>query len=368
MSTQPTRPDGLKDAVINAFCRKMPVPPISATGLPRALASAFLVKYSTTMRISVLVSALLFYVFVSPGSAELSRAKQYYLEGKWAKAVQEYRIVVDEEPTVQTLNRFGEAYYFSGDLRAAENAFKRAMALKENPESAILIAMVHAVRDKRKISELEGLSDTYGESALFFKALGAAHLKHKDHSGAMGYLLLSIEKDPGDYMAHFYIGLIRERKHRYDSAIEAYKKSLEINPIFAQAVNNVGYCYKERRYYTYAIEMYEKAIAMEPDNANFHYNLGNALTHKKRIEEALDEYTRAVELAPDFAKAHYNLGRSYIGLDMHEEGVKSLQLYLKYWDKSLSGSDAPPRSVVKDEIAGLKDIIKYGPEVEDGGY
>ncbi len=368
MSTQPPRPGGLKDAVINAFCRKMPVPPIPATGLSRTLGPAFLVKYSTTMRISVLVSALLFYVFVSPGSAELSQAEQYYLEGKWAKAVQEYRAVIDEDPTVKTLNRLGEAYYFSGDLRAAENAFERAMALKENPESAILIAMVHAVRDKRKISDLKSLLGTYGESALLFKALGAAHLKHKDHSGAMGYLLLSIEKDPGDYMAHFYIGLIRERKHRYAAAIEAYKKSLEINPVFAQAANNAGYCYKERRYYTYAIEMYEKAIAMEPDNASFHYNLGNALTHKHQIKEALDEYKRAVELAPDFAKAHYNLGRSYIGLDMHGEGIESLQLYLKYWDKSLSGSDAPSRDVVKDEIAVLRDIIEYGTEGEDGGY
>ncbi len=68
-------------------------------------------------------------------------------------------------------------------------------------------------------------------------------------------------------------------------------------------------------------------------------------------------------------KAHYNLGRSYIALDMHEEGIKSLKLYLKCWDKSLSGAaDAPSRSVVKDEIAVLKDIIKYGEEEEDGGY
>jgi tetratricopeptide (TPR) repeat protein len=314
------------------------------------------------MRILFLVSALLFYVFVSPGSAELGQAEQYYLQGKWAKAVQEYMAVADEDLTVETLNKFGEAYYFSGDLSAAENAFKRAMALKDNPESAILIAMVHAVRDKRKISDLQGLSDTYGESALLFKALGAAHLKHKDHSGAMGYLLLSVKKDPGDYMTHFYIGLVRERKHRYDSAIEAYKKSLKINPVFAQAVNNVGYCYKERRYYTYAIEMYKKAIDMEPDNASFHYNLGNALTHKKRVKEAFTEYVHAVELSPKFAKAHYNLGRSYIEMDMHEEGIKSLELYLKYWDKSLSGSDAPPRDVVRDEIAVLKDIIKYGAE------
>ena len=37
MSTQSPRPGGLKDAVINTFCRKMPVPPIPATGLPRTL-------------------------------------------------------------------------------------------------------------------------------------------------------------------------------------------------------------------------------------------------------------------------------------------------------------------------------------------
>lgn len=310
------------------------------------------------MRIRFLVPVLLIFGISSFARAQTGLAEKYFLEGRWGKAIEEYGEANRESPSVKALNRLGEAYFYAGDLRASERSFRRALEMEDNAESRIFLAMVEAVNDKDRIGDLAGLSEEYGESAFLLRAVGVALLKHGDRDGAMGNFLSAAVKDPEDYMTHFYIGLVLERRHLYDGAIKAYKRSVELNPAFAQAINNLGYCYKERRYYTYAIEKYEEAIAIEPDNAGYHYNLGNALTHKGRVREALDAYRRAVELDPAFAKAHYNLGRSYIGLDMLEEGVKELRLYLKHWDKSLTGTDAPSPGAVKSEIELLEGIIE----------
>jgi tetratricopeptide (TPR) repeat protein len=319
-----------------------------------------------TMRASALTLVLVLSLF-GIGPNQEYPAEKYFMEGKWKMAIKEYRALAESDSSVETLNRLGEAYFYGNDFRAAEKTFKKSLDLEESAEARILLRMVRAVRNKGRLDDLKDLKKEYGENALLLRSVGVALLHHNKPHEAMPYLRRAKAKDPGDYMTHFYIGLIHERMHQYDACMPAYRESISLNPRFAQAVNNLGYCYKERRYYTYAIEQYEKAIAIEPDNANFHYNLGNAQAHKEMIEEALQSYKRAVELDPEFAKAHYNLGRSYIGLDMLENGIMELKLYLKYFDKSVLAAGAPPRSVVKDEIKLLEEMVEEKEEGETRG-
>jgi superkiller protein 3 len=311
------------------------------------------------MRDLILAAAITASIAFSPAFAgQGNLADEYFLEGKWKKAITEYKSLIEGYPTAERINRLGEAYFYGNDFGAAEKTFKKSLDLEDNAEARILLQMVLAVRDKGKLDDLKDLGKEYGKTALVLKSIGAAMLHHKKHDDALVYFQHAKAKDSGDYMTHFYIGLIHERKHRYDDCMPAYKESIRLNPRFAQAVNNLGYCYKERHYYTYAIQQYEEAVALEPDNANFHYNLGNAQAHKEMTMKALQSYKRAVELDPKFAKAHYNLGRSYIGIGMLEMGIKEFKLYLKYFDKSVLAAGAPPRVVVRDEIRLLKDIIE----------
>jgi|GEM_PF-1045350 len=310
------------------------------------------------MRALSLALVFLVTVFACAGLAQDDLAGKYFTEGHWKKAVQEYKALSDEQPTVFNLNRLGLSNFYANNFVESQKAFERALKVQDNEESEILLAMVKVVRNREKLADLLALSDKYGDSALLMRSVGAALLHHKEHDEALRYLKMAEALDPNDYMTKFYIGLVHERKFDYDACMEDYKQSIELNPRFAQAVNNLGYCYKERHYYTYAIIEYKAAIAISPDNAYFHYNLGNAQTHKGLIPEALQQYKRATELDPTFAKAHYNLGRSYIALDRLEDGIAQLKLYLKHYDKSLIGTDAPPPSSVRQEIKFLREEIR----------
>lgn len=325
------------------------------------------------MRFFLSLVALLTLLVPAQGTAEdlhtkknpnvSSKAELYFLQGNWGKAIREYETAV-EQPSVENLNRLADAYFYSGDLTAAEEILNKALYLRENPDSIIFLAMLRALRNREYLEKLMPMFQSYPGNPRLWRAVGIVYLRNNYDSKAMHHFHEATKKDPGDYMSYFYIGLIFETRHRYDEAIEAYKKSVAANPNFAQALNNLGYCYKERHYYSYALEMFKKAIAVQPENPGFHYNIGNVYTIKNMIEQAYNSYKRALELDPKFAKAHYNMGRTYIRIGMFKEALKELKLYLKYWNSSISTLDVPPPEAVKYMIEEVEDMMEEQKEKE----
>lgn len=299
--------------------------------------------------------------FVPAGSAlaaETELAGTLFEEGKWKRAAAAYALVAEAYPSVEHFNLMGEALLYNGKLSAAEKAFASAAALKENPETKIMLAAVRAMRHKARLRDLEALGEVEGKNAFLLKALGLAYLEHDRLRKALEHFTMSAALEPDDYILYFYIGLIHERAHQFDLAIPAYKEAIRLRPRFAEALNNLGYVYKERRYYSYAIEMYERAIEVWPERAGFHYNAGNAYSHRNMLKEAFYAYVQTVELDPTFAKAHYNLGRTMVRMDMMFEALEEFKLYVEHWDSSLDPKDTPSPRAVKDEIAELEMILK----------
>ena len=65
--------------------------------------------------------------------------------------------------------------------------------------------------------------------------------------------------------------------------------------------------------YEEALEAYDRAIELQPDYALIWWYKGVVLNELGRYEEALESYDRIIELKPDFGTALYNKGLSRIG-------------------------------------------------------
>ena len=73
------------------------------------------------------------------------------------------------------------------------------------------------------------------------------------------------------------MGLVYEKKKEYDSAIESYKKAVEIEPLYAEAFYNMANSYKIKRDFNRAIDNYKKAIDIESDYALAYLFMGRSL-------------------------------------------------------------------------------------------
>jgi tetratricopeptide (TPR) repeat protein len=94
------------------------------------------------------------------------------------------------------------------------------------------------------------------------------------------------------YLYHLK-GMILLRKERVDEAIVSYKKALEINPNFTNALSDIARCYSLKKENKLALEQLLKAIQIEPNNflviknlAAIYYNLGNLEKSQVYFEKA----------------------------------------------------------------------------------
>ncbi|MGC2235519.1 MAG: protein kinase [Pyrinomonadaceae bacterium] len=96
---------------------------------------------------------------------------------------------------------------------------------------------------------------------------------------------------------------------KYDKAIEAYTKAIELNPNDFGLYNNRAVVYHATGEYEKAIADYGKAIELNPYHFSSFNNRGAAYEDIGNIEQAINDYRKALELDPDSKLAKDNLKR-----------------------------------------------------------
>ncbi len=130
--------------------------------------------------------------------------------------------------------------------------------------------------------------------------------------------------------AFFRKGNAYKRLEKYEDAIDAYTKAIELNPEYSNAYNNRGLAHKKRGKFTEAITDYSKAILIDPKYATAYNNRGVAYRILKKYAEAIADYEKAIELNPKYDIAYSNLGVAYNDLEEYDTAIaycnKSLEL------------------------------------------
>lgn len=119
--------------------------------------------------------------------------------------------------------------------------------------------------------------------------------------------------------AQFNTALDAEKNKQWDTAIDLFKKALDLDPSQAVIWSHIADDYTSRgdgksgddktADYKLAADAYSKSLTIDPGDPVSHYNYGLVLSKLKNIDQAKTEITKAVELNPSGAgKYYYNLG------------------------------------------------------------
>jgi Flp pilus assembly protein TadD/cell division protein FtsN len=104
----------------------------------------------------------------------------------------------------------------------------------------------------------------------------------------------------------FKKGLQLMDQQRYDEAINAFSKAIEIIPADFQAYNSRGVAWALKGDFARAIDDYNKALELRPHYAEAFNNRGYAHTQRGELKAALDDYRKALEIDPFFVDAYNN--------------------------------------------------------------
>lgn len=114
-----------------------------------------------------------------------------------------------------------------------------------------------------------------------------------------------------------------------DQVIEAYEKTLQLDPLSAGALVNLGTIYFNARNWQEAERYYREALIADPEYALAHFDLANLYDERGERGKALDHYQNALRIAPHYADAHYNLALLYQGSNQPMKAVHHWTAYLK---------------------------------------
>lgn len=142
--------------------------------------------------------------------------------------------------------------------------------------------------------------------------LAAGSLRTRDqlmywrNSGSLFAHTAAVTQD--NYIAYALCGHYCAAKGLTDMAIENFVKSIEINPRYADAWNNLGLAVAAKGRQAEAMADYRRAIEINPGHVGALNNLGGALAATGKVEEAMDCYQRALKTNPNQAETLNNLG------------------------------------------------------------
>jgi Flp pilus assembly protein TadD len=159
----------------------------------------------------------------------------------------------------------------------------------------------------------------------------------------------NIEKNPGDFEAHYNLGAMLQAKGNVDAAIAEYEAAVHLKPDDAVANNALGAALTAAGRPEQAVAFLQTALKARPDDFNAHYNLGIALASVNDFAGAEAQFRRAAELHPGDANAEANLGAALAELGHFAEAQSHFERALEI---------DPNQPIAKENLEALRKEIE----------
>ena len=142
--------------------------------------------------------------------------------------------------------------------------------------------------------------------------------------------------------AHAFLGIIR-LKYEWDwnGAEQAFRRSIELNPSYAQARIFYSYYMEIMGRREEAIRQAETAKAIDPLSLAANINLGWQYLRAGQLEQARQIFESTAELDPTFWGVHWGLGQYYRRKGQYSEAIKAFRQAI-----SAGGGHAMPLSAL----------------------
>ena len=209
---------------------------------------------------------------------------------------------IDPERSIAFLNR-GSSYRTRGDLAAAEADYYRFIRFEPDDYRGpfalgSLYAAAGRYEDALRWLDLAGRLNE--RSALPARELAEVYLAIGRPDATIRALELARSRDAAIADAHYFtlLGAAHGGLARYDQAIDAFDRALEIDPAHFEARLNRGYARLRSNKPREALSDFDLAIAHSPNTARAHHGRAEALTKLDRHREAHDAALRSQTLDP----------------------------------------------------------------------
>ncbi len=188
-----------------------------------------------------------------------------------------------------------------------------------------------------KIGELQTFSSLNSESqknkraaaeSLYSQGLGI--LSRDEYARAAGYFEKAVEIDPNYAEAWYQAGFCYGMLGRHTDALKASKQAAKLRPEWSETYVNIGTSSYALGQYKEAVDAYRQAAKIDANNADTQYALGLSLNKLGLTDEEILAFKRAVALKPDYVNAYELLGTAYFKQKRYNESLAAFEQLKTY--------------------------------------
>ena len=157
--------------------------------------------------------------------------------------------------------------------------------------------------------------------------------KSENYLIAVESLKKAIQTDPNREQAHRLLGRIYLLYlAKTTEAIESLQTAIKLDPHNPSAYQMLGVAHFRRNQYPEAIQALRRSIELNPKispDYPYHpyYDLGMAYLKQSKFDDAITCFQQAIELDPDQIRAYYSLGNAYIRQGSVQKGAELIKKY-----------------------------------------
>ncbi|MEA3367165.1 MAG: DNA-directed RNA polymerase subunit alpha C-terminal domain-containing protein [Planctomycetota bacterium] len=102
---------------------------------------------------------------------------------------------------------------------------------------------------------------------------------------------------------HYHLGMVRETQGRYEDALDAYERALQLEPAHRGTLFRMAYLYDLRGQEDLAIDYYKQCIQQPPVHEGALINLGVLYEDAGQYDEAIECFERVLNVNPNHQRA-----------------------------------------------------------------
>lgn len=191
------------------------------------------------------------------------------------------------------------------------------------------VAQFRDAKAKESLAEFTAGAKYHVPSAFDLKIVALDYILLKDHMDADHWLTRSLQADPRDAQAWYYLGRTKYSSGQFREAIEAFEQCLKLEPRNIAAENNVGLSYEALDRPGEAIQAFENAIAWQAESPakdpEPFIELAHLYLNENQPEKAVPYLSQSIAIHPNVSKAHEELAKAYSLLDRLAEAQAELE-------------------------------------------
>jgi tetratricopeptide (TPR) repeat protein len=191
------------------------------------------------------------------------------------------------------------------------------------------VAQFRDAKAKDSLAEFTAGAKYHVPGAFDLKIVALDYILLKDNRDADHWLTRSLQADPRDAQAWYYLGRTKYSSGQFREAIEAFEQCLKLEPRNIEAENNVGLSFEALDRPGEAIQAFETAIAWQADSPakdpEPFIELAHLYLNENQPEKAVPYLSESIAIHPNVSKAHEELGKAYSLLQRLPEAQAELE-------------------------------------------